>query len=142
MKSYPATKLIPSRLASVVEKAAQGLAEVVTATDAQVSDVVLHVWYYGEPVVYSAEALHSYGEEYRSHFTAAVKALLGSQEQARLVKKRSRTKRSEAVKAKDGVGSHHETAAPRVTVKLHQYEEVLDIVHPEFKTNLLPRVPV
>jgi len=142
MKSYPWTKLVRSRLALIVEKAAQGLAEVVTATGTQVSDVVLHVWYYGEPVVYTVEELHAYGEQYRSHFTAAVKEMLASQEQAPMGKKRGRPKAAAGGTVMDGVGSLPETGAPRATVKLHQYQEVLDIVHPEFRTHLLQRVPV
>jgi hypothetical protein len=112
VKVYPGTKLIPSRQKSIVATAGSSLARVMHAVGAQVTDVVLHIWYSGEP---AGDVEPDLASHYRTAFNTWRFAL------------------GEQLPPGDTL--------PRVTVQLHQYDDVLAVLPSTLRTEV-ERAPV
>lgn len=113
VKVYPSGAYLD--LEEVVDKAAAGLAKVMRAASCEITDVTLHVWFYGKPVKFSAADQRALKQRYCDAYREALPVA---------------TTQAPAAKASKAMGRAARDELPRVVVELHQTQDVLDLLPP------------
>lgn len=131
VKVYASDKYLS--LDEVVQKAAVGLATVMSAARVELAYVTLHVWYFGKPVKSFLPNYSALCQQYRDTYLAQMSA--DAIEPRSTKKSGPATILRKAMRAVVG-----ESALPRVAIELHQAEEVLGLLPPTLKA-VIERLP-